>query len=480
MTPAQECEPGFSVLLPEELVLPPVEAVLFALRTIRSELSRISQFGPKKACIPFPSGRPKRYRLLTIGEAGLKMRRIAAFSEVDPLWAQQVASELYRETRSEQRMPKAAPVFDRFADLVRKIVSDHGGAWTTLPSLASIARTFAVSIRSVQTALNQLRETSSEFSFHVEPRLDAVCQSRRGRCVRVALRCWLKYDLKPLLFDPEGHERGLRTSFRPDGVLLTPGSDKEPDQAPVNHANGDCEEGVSAIKNQELAEPAASLEPPTNCKICLSDSIRLFEPAVIFPNPPLDKHPQIDQRQAAPPELKSSCRNSKSANRQAWGLARNLHNCHFGDWVGDEVFSYHRWRFELPVHVVQNIIGEALEAQVKAPKVATLFESACFETNAAVFDGLARNPGGLFRSVFRRCWKRGEAPTVGPTIRCSTAKEPAPRIAVIPRTEPELLESPEASDERKLKMASELRIWRLSFGKYPVGGSAFINNSVKG
>jgi hypothetical protein len=465
MTPAQECEPGFAVLLPDDSVLPPVAAVLFALRTIRSELLRKSKGdGSKKACIPFPSGRHKRYRLLTVGEAELKMRRIAAFSEVDPLWAQQVANELNRETRNEQRMPKAAPVFDRFADLVRKIVSDHGGAWTTLPPLASIAKTFGVSTRSVQTALNQLRETSSEFSFHAESRLDSVCQSRRGRCVRVALACWLKYDRKPLLFDMEGCERGLRTSFRPDGVLLTPGSDKEPDQAPVKQANGDCEEGFSAIKKQEPVDTGASLEPPTNCNICLSDSIRLCEPAVIFPNPSQEKHPQIGQRRAAPPELKSGCRNSKYAHRQAWGLARILHNCHFGDWVGD-LSSYHRWRFELPVHVVQNIIGEALEAQVKAPTIATLFESACYETNAAVFDDLAFNPGGLFRTVFRRCWQRGEAPTVGPTIRCSTTKEPALRVAVIPRTEPELLESPEASDERKSKLVSELRSWRLSFGK---------------
>jgi hypothetical protein len=466
MTPAQECEPGFSVLLPEEIVQPPAEAVLFALRTIRAELTEKSQYSAKTACVPFPSGRPKRYRLLTIAEAGLKMRQIAAFSEVDPLWAQQVANELYRETRNEQRMPKAAPVLDRFADLVRKIVSDHGGAWTTLPTLASIAKTFAVSVRSVQTALNQLRETSSEFAFHVEPRLDSVCQSRRGRCVRVALTCWLKYDLKPLLFDLEGHERGLRTSFRPDGLLLTPGSDKEPDQAPVNHANGDCEEEVSAIKNQEPDEPAASLEPLTNCKMCLSDSIRLFEPAVIFPNPPLDKHPQIGQRRAAPPELKSSCRNSKSANRQAWGLARNLHNCHFGDWVGDEDLSYHRWRFELPVHVVQNIIGEALEAQVKAPKVATLFESACYETNAAVFDGLARNPGGLFRSVFRRRWQNGHRPTtVAPAIGCSPAKEPLVKEGLGRREEARCQETPEEADKRKVKLAADFKIWRLSFGK---------------
>ena len=222
MAPAKESEPGFAVLLPELNVQPPAEAVIYALRTIRAELAQKSQYAAKTACVPFPSARPKRYRLLTLTEARLKMRRIEAFSELDPQWPQEVANELFRETRLEGRLSKGAPLSKRFAQLVRKIVSDHQGAWTTLPSLAAIAQTLGVSVRSVQSALNQLRETSTEFSFHGEPRLDLTAASRRGRCVRVALTRWLKYDQNPLLFDLEGHERGIRTSFRQDGVAFNP------------------------------------------------------------------------------------------------------------------------------------------------------------------------------------------------------------------------------------------------------------------
>ena len=148
--------------------------------------------------------------------------------------------------------------------------------------------------------------------------------------------------------------------------------------------------------------------------------------------------------------------------RLAWGVARELHNRHFGDWNQGEDLGYHRWRFQLPVHVLQSIIGEALEAQVTVPKVALLFESSCYETNAAVFDGLARNPGGLFRTVFRRRWHNGQRPTVAPAIRCSPAKEPLVKVGVKRREEAPVRETPEEADKRMLKLASDFKVWRLS------------------
>ena len=40
--------------------------------------------------------------------------------------------------------------------------------------------------------------------------------------------------------------------------------------------------------------------------------------------------------------------------------------------------NYHRWRFKIPTHIIQNTIGEALEAQVTVPKVGIPFEAACY------------------------------------------------------------------------------------------------------
>jgi len=467
MTPAKESEPGFAVLLPELTVQPPAEAVIFALRTIRAELAQKSQYAAKTACVPFPSDRAKRYRLLTLTEARLKIRRIDAFSELDPQWPQEVARELFRETRNEGRLSKGAPLSKRFAHLIRKIVSDNQGAWTTLPSLAAIAHTLDVSVRSVQSALNHLRETSTEFSFHGEPRLDSTAASRRGRCVRVALTKWLKYDQNPLLFDSEGHERGIRSSFRQDGSLLTPrtqGQEKEVAEAPIDHETSDCEPSVLATENPQTVSFS---EPLTNCNICLSDSVRLYEPAVIIPDHPRETHLQISQGLAAPatPELKGSCQSVKPVKRLAWGVARELHNCHFGDWDQGEDLGYHRWRFQIPVPVLRSIIGEALEAQIAVSKVVQLFEASCYETNAAVFDGLARNPGGLFRTVFRRCWHNGQRPTVAPAIRCSPAKEPLVKVGVERREEAPMRETPEEADKRMSKLASDFKALRLSLGK---------------
>jgi hypothetical protein len=305
------------------------------------------------------------------------------------------------------RLSKGAPLSKRFAQLVRKIVSDHQGAWTTLPSLSAIAQTLDVSVRSVQSALNQLRETSTEFSFHAEPRLDLTAASRRGRCVRVALTSWLKYDQNPLLFDAKGHERGIRTSFRQDGSLLTPrtqGQEKEAAEAPIDHVNSDCTPAVLSIENPQTVSFS---EPPTKCSFCLSYSVRLDEPAEFLPNPIPEAHLQIGHRPGpASPDLKSCDRNKNF--RQSWGLARELRRDHFSDWDEDHsTLSYHRWRFELPLFVIRDIIGDAQQDGIAPANIKILFDSTCYETNAAVFDGLAQNPGGLFRAVFRRrCQKR--------------------------------------------------------------------------
>ncbi len=403
MRPATASDPMLPHLLPEANDLPPAEAVLFALRRIEAALDAQSVRGSSKPCIPFPSARRNRYRLLSVAETLVKLHRIETFSELDPEWAKSVADELFRQTRKETRAPKEAPILKRLTGLVRKIVSDHDGEWTTLPSLESIAKTFSVSRRTVQLALNHLRETSGEFAFHAEARLDTTCADRRGRCVRVALSSWLEHDQKPLLFDLQGKARGIRTSFRPDGEVLTPGPCTEATEPRIDK----IEEPAEASPGPNAVSEPAPLEPETKCNFCLSYSVRLDEPAEFLPDPIPEAHLQIGHRPSpASPDLKGCERNKLL--RGSWGLARELRSDHFGDWDEDHsTRSYHRWRFELPLFVIRDIIGEAQQNGIAAPKIKTLFDSACYETNAAVFDGLAKNPGGLFRSVFRRrCEKR--------------------------------------------------------------------------
>ena len=404
MRPAIVSDPVLPHLLPEENDAPPAEAVLFALRRIEAAFDaqqRVS--GSSKPCIPFPSARHKRYRLLTVAEARLKRVRIETFSELDPGWSEAVADELYRETRKEARTRKEAPILKRLTGLVRKIVADHDGAWTTLPSLDCIATTLSVSRRTVQLALNHLRETSGEFAFHAEARLDTTCADRRGRCVRVALSSWLEHDQKPLLFDLQGKARGIRTSFRPDGEVLTPGPCTEATEPQIDK----IEEPAEASPRPDSVSEPAPLAPETKCNFCLSYSVRLDEPAEFLSNSIPQAHLQIGHRPGpASPDLKSCDRNKNF--RQSWGLARELRRDHFSDWDEDHsTLSYHRWRFELPLFVIRDIIGDAQQDGIAPAKIKTLFDSACYETNAAVFDGLAQNPGGLFRTVFRRrCQKR--------------------------------------------------------------------------
>jgi hypothetical protein len=394
MRPAIVSDPVLPHLLPEGNNPPPAEAILFALRRIEAAFDARSVSGSSKPCIPFPSARHKRYRLLTVAETLVKLGRIDTFSELDPGWAKVVADELYQETRKETRTRKEAPILKRLTGLVRKIVSDHDGAWTTLPSLESIATTLRVSRRTVQLALNRLRETSGELAFHAEARLDTTCADRRGRCVRVALTSWLEHDQKPLLFDLQGKARGIRTSFRPDGEVLTPGPCK-------------IEEPAEASPGPNSVSEPAPPEHETKCNFCLSYSVRLDEPAEFLPNPIPEAHLQIGHRPSpASPDLKG-CDQNKLL-RGSWGLARELRRDHFSDWDEDHsTRSYHRWRFELPLFVIRDIIGDAQQDGIAPANIKTLFDSACYETNAAVFDGLAQNPGGLFRAVFRRrCQKR--------------------------------------------------------------------------
>ena len=396
-------DPVLPLIVPENDPRPGAEAVALALRTIESAIKTCPTLSSSKACIPFPSARRRRYRLLTPSEARAKMQRISGMDRLDPNWAKDVANELFRETRLEARAPKGAPILDRFTGFVRKIVSDHDGQWTTLPALETIANTLFVSKRSIQSVLNQVRETSLEFAFHAEPRRDATCTDRRGRCVRVAFVSWLKYDEKPLLFDYQGQDRGIRTSFRPEGSALTPSPDATP---PIPPLKSDTESLGPDPSHDSRSVPEASVfKTTTKCNFCLSYSVRLDEPAVLVPNLDRPAHLQfLEHQEPASPELRSDRSALKPQTRQSWGLARELRCTHFGDW-DDEETTYHRWRFDLPVYVIQNMISEALGAGKPGSALKTLFESACYEINAAVFDGLAQNPGGLFRTVFRRRWQ---------------------------------------------------------------------------
>jgi hypothetical protein len=405
MMPARNSDP----LLPcmsvagAELLLPPAEAVVFVLRTIESALANALGDGlapspARKPRIPFPSGRKRRYRLLTLREAQLRMAAISRIPKSSSTWAKEVADELYRETRQEGRARKEAPVLKRLTGFVRKVVTDNDGQWSTLPPIASIARTLQVSRRAVQEALNRLRETSSEFAFHSEARLDSTSQgNRRGRCVRAAFTSWLEYDQKPLLFDRDGKERGIRTSFRPDHEVLKP--DHPVNSAARKSARDEVPETV-VVEEPDRIDPITVKEEPTKCTNCLSDSIRLDEPAVFYRSSDFTPKTHFQfSRSAGPaaPEVKIF----DKQRRLSWALARELRRDHFGDW-DDKTLRHHRWRFELPLFVIRSMVAEAQQKGVEGPKIKSLFDSACYETNAAVFDGMAKNPGGLFRSVFRR------------------------------------------------------------------------------
>lgn len=267
-----------------------------------------------------------------------------------------------------------------------------GGAWTTLPPLAALARTLNVSVRSVQRALNALRDApSGEFAFHSEPRASGARKTanRRGRCVRVALTAWLRYDAKPLLFDEQGRPRGLRPSFRPGAAPLQPGRDPEPPS--------------------DLTPKNPVFDPTTNCKTCLSDSDRPYGPAEkVSHRPPVHAPLQSAAQGETPaqPALKGSCQKKGSPRQQrfSWAIARWLAREHFGDWDEDDR-GWHRWRFRLPLRVIREMVLEALVECQPLPRVIALFEAAAAETNRAVFDGLARSPGALFRWVFRRNWR---------------------------------------------------------------------------
>jgi hypothetical protein len=370
----------------------PEEAVAEALRLIRLEVEIHARRGTKAPCVAFPSARPGRRRLLTVCEAKARLRRADALDPQAPGWAEAVLAELDRKTREEGRRKKDGPLPERLAGLLRKIVKAHGGAWTTLPPLAALARTLNVSVRSVQRALNALRDApSGEFAFHSEPRRAGArkAANRRGRCVRVALTAWLRYDAKPLLSDEEGRPRGLRPSFRPGAGPLRPGRDPETPSnvTPIDHV----------------------ISFATNCKTCLSDSYRPCGPAEKVPHrsslgQPLQS--AAPKETPATPGLKGCCqkKGSPKQRRFSWAIARWLAREHFGDW-DEDTHGWHRWRFRLPLRVIREAVLEALVEGQPLPRVIALFEAAANETNRAVFDGLARSPGALFRWVFRRNWR---------------------------------------------------------------------------
>src|SRR4051794_31741290 len=91
----------------------------------------------------------------------------------------------------------------------------------TLRPAKALAAQLQVSERCYRQALAQLRDDPDcPIAFHSEARRDATAPSRRGKCVRIALKSWLRYDGLPLLYTEQGTHRGLRTSFERSGTLL--------------------------------------------------------------------------------------------------------------------------------------------------------------------------------------------------------------------------------------------------------------------
>jgi hypothetical protein len=354
-----------------------------ALRFLQGDVANVSpQKQAKPAggryCIPCPSGRRGLRRAISTGEAREKLRVLRAMVDPalphDAAWADQVLEVLKDETRAEKRHPKHAPLTGRVRALLLKMANDARGEWMTLPPAKALAAQLQVSERSFRDALAQLRsDPDCPLAFHSEARRDADAPSRRGRCVRIALKSWLRYDGLPLLYAEDGTHRGLRTDLGPSGALLT-----------------------------RIPEPA-----PTNGKICPLDSngyaLRGI-PADKSSTP--DGSPEATPASTTPaaPALKARC--PRNLANFAWALARAFQSEHFGDWTMGNPFQRRelpRWQFALGLVAIQAMILEGLgEGLDYLRQVKPALEKAVWEASAARRDGVARNPGGLARAVYRR------------------------------------------------------------------------------
>jgi hypothetical protein len=79
----------------------------------------------------------------------------------------------------------------------------------TLRPAKALAAQLQVSERSYRQALAQLRDDPDcPIAFHSEARRDATAPSRRGKCVRIALKSWLRYDGLPRLYKKPSVEEG--------------------------------------------------------------------------------------------------------------------------------------------------------------------------------------------------------------------------------------------------------------------------------
>jgi hypothetical protein len=145
--------------------------------------------------------------------------------------------------------------------------------------------------------------------------------------------------------------------------------------------------------------------------------------------------------------------------------ARELRSDHFGDW-DDCKLTYHRWRFELPLFVIRDIIGDAQQDGIAPANIKILFDSTCYETNAAVFDGLAQNPGGLFRAVFRRRCQKGTGRFQSVVRQPESQKIPRERTQICRTIKSvgsvKTATDTEHDDAYRIDIASKLKAFRLS------------------
>lgn len=84
-------------------------------------------------------------------------------------------------------------------------------------------------------------------------------------------------------------------------------------------------------------------------------------------------------------------------------VAKELYWDHWGEWDNEKAAPGHRHRFYLSEETVFRILVEGINAGVyDVKKLGGYFEIAAWKTTAAVSDGIARNPVGLFRYLFRQ------------------------------------------------------------------------------
>lgn len=116
--------------------------------------------------------------------------------------------------RHRRKKKHAAPAMRLLAFILMRLKKSRG-AWIYLPALAELAEQWGISERTLQRALNKVREKEDANKLRFLSKASGAAGGR-GRVVAVAAQAWLKYDQLPL-FETKGRKlRPWYSTFRRD------------------------------------------------------------------------------------------------------------------------------------------------------------------------------------------------------------------------------------------------------------------------